>query len=37
VEEVTPQFYALVKNVGFDNLIENGTSKILLANGMQDT
>jgi len=37
MEEATPRFYALVEDEGFDDLMENGTSKILLANRMQDT
>ena len=37
MEEVTPRFHALVEDVGFDDLIENGTSTILLANRMQNT
>jgi len=35
-EDVVPQPYALVRNLGFDDLIAQGASRILFTNGMQD-
>lgn len=35
-KEVTPKPYALVNNLGFDDLVGNGASRILFTNGMQD-
>lgn len=35
-KQVVPQPYALVRNLGFDDLIGNGASRILFTNGMQD-
>jgi len=35
-KDVVPQPYALVRNLGFDDLIAKGASRILFTNGMQD-
>ncbi len=35
-DEVTPRPYALVEDLGFDDLVGNGASRILFTNGMQD-
>ena len=34
--EVTPQPYALVEDMGFDDLVGKGASRILFTNGLQD-
>jgi lysosomal Pro-X carboxypeptidase len=35
-EEVTPRPHALAEDLGFDDLVGNGASRILFTNGMQD-